>query len=353
MHKKYNPFGERGPRWKDTDISMLTKRNLPGQRASSLTGSTTNEGADEQTERIEVAAPEIATTDTDLKRKAPDDFDDEHVALKRQMTESAAETVNGSVAATKNSRPCASLKRKGGHGIDDEIPSIKCAKNADNCGNTDTAMTVFDMTISTLLRLPAEIRLRIYAHLFKVNKPAYPQVDIASANKRARSGFPKGLVPSMTLVNKKISEREPHHEAHPRQRRRPALAALWKRAYGNLRRITAQDKWLCMDSAFIPGELLAFGAKRGLEQSYEGFYLQSKVLVTARRGIRVWNGPPVYRDDGTWRVMGNVWLEARNRKAWVDAEFSKREPQEKENGAQRMVSRTAAPQLDNGMCGRS
>lgn len=60
------------------------------------------------------------------------------------------------------------------------------------------------------LCLPPEIRLHIYAVLFKLSTPVYPQAKGLPEDKKARSGFPNGLVLGMVCTNKTLSKEVTH-----------------------------------------------------------------------------------------------------------------------------------------------
>jgi hypothetical protein len=436
------------------------------------------EGADEpEGKPIHHPSAEATMPGADKKRKATDD-DEEYVAAKRSKTESAAENSTAHAAhkesgtadlaparvpncylsaqpnASGNSsmveatasifgdpRSSASLKRKADDDIEGEVAFTKRVRIADNEGDTDAAMTalvpaaahpipvhpsVEPKDIFPFLLLPAEIRLQIYALLFKLRRPVYPRVGIAAADNGTRSGFRKGLVLAMVLANRKLS-REVTHFIYSnncfrltlRWHRdwvsrigrknssliqdvilvgsgRPKLATeylystvvtLWKRACANLRRITVQDDWRCMDSSFVVQQLVEFGKKRGWKRFnhlehigidiphtfaphgdralYDKLVQQSKVSLTARHQVDSWDQPLQLTESG-WRANGLVWLnvvvaktkkkpaidEEKKRaallrkeekrkarlvikaKAWVEAEFAKSQEQDMENGQQ-------------------
>jgi hypothetical protein len=421
--------------------------NIAMRPSNKLKSASTDEPEEK---RIQDPSAETVLPAVSKKRKITDG-DDEHLASKRSKVETehgaanmnlcfgrvpesdlSAETALAEPIASLfgDPRPPTSLKRKADDDMESEVAFNKRTKNADNADNTDTVTTLVPVSgrpipvdpsvdpkdIFPFLLLPAEIRLQIYALLFKLRRPVYPRVGIAAHDKGTRSGFRKGLVRSMVLANRKLSREVTHfiysnncfrltlrwhrdwvtrigrknsrlvQEVILIGSGRDKLAAeylyfgivtLWKRACANLRRITVQDDWRTLDSAFVVQQLVDFGAKLGWRRFtnlehigidvphvgpphrdrrlYDQLFQQSGVSLTARHYVDRWDEPLQQTERG-WRAKGLVWLdvtvtkeerqrivheekkrmarlrraekrEARREtkaKAWVEAEFAKR-----------------------------
>jgi hypothetical protein len=219
--------------------------------------------------------------------------------------------------------------------------------------------------------LPVEIRLKIYAHLFKRHKPVCPLVKGHSAANWDKPGFRKGLVLAIVTANKKLSKEVTHfiysnncfrlllryhrdwiriigHKnssliqdiilvGSGRAKSAPQLLSamldtLWKRASGSLRRITVHDEWANLDGNFIPRQLIAFGEKKTWNKFsrlesitldvpyktapvynkslYEKLCIETEANITGRYHVLGWHQPLQQGRHGL-RVAGTVWLEMR------------------------------------------